>query len=138
MGKRPYLIKPNLSELCELAGRQLVGEEEILAECFSLLRGGVGVVAVSMGGRGALITDGQRAFFAAPPAIQVDSTVGAGDSMLAALLFVLLSGGELDTALASGTAAAAASVTQSGTNLATKELYEKLLCQVSVREIPLD
>lgn len=81
----PDLIKPNDDELSELAGIDL-GERdlpEILEIARTLVPARVGAALVTLGGRGALLVDGQGAWAAAPPAIRVASTVGAGDSSLA-------------------------------------------------------
>ena len=44
---------------------------------------------VSMGGDGALLTDGKRAYFAPPLKVKVRSSVGAGDSMPAGICMAL-------------------------------------------------
>ena len=47
---------------------------------------------MSMGGDGALLTDGKRAYFAPPLKVKVRSSVGAGDSMTAGICMALESG----------------------------------------------
>ncbi len=133
--QKPLLIKPNLRELEMLAGRNLAGEREILDVCLALSAGGVHICAVSMGSQGALITDGERAFRAFPLSIKTDSTVGAGDSMLAGIVAALADDAEIDTALLMGSAAAAASITLPGTSLATRELIYEMLPRIAIEKI---
>ncbi|GAB2913295.1 1-phosphofructokinase [Rhodococcus aerolatus] len=102
----PDLVKPNLEELAELAGRPLTSLGDVLAAAQELREQGVGAVLVSLGERGALLVDHTGAHHAATPPVPVRSTVGAGDSTLAGFLAAGGSGTEaLVTAVAYGAAA---------------------------------
>lgn len=81
----PDLIKPNDDELAELAGSRLEGADPaaVLAVARSLVPARVGAALVTLGARGAVLVTADGAWTAAPPPIQVVSTVGAGDSSLA-------------------------------------------------------
>ena len=81
----PFLIKPNRYELEQLSGRSLKNRREILAAAREIISGGVSVVAVSLGAEGAMIVDKENALYAPPLPLPVNSTVGAGDSMVAGL-----------------------------------------------------
>lgn len=133
--QKPLLIKPNEDELATITGEPTGSHEQILGACAALVQSGIRYCAVSLGKDGALLTDGQSAFFAPPVVATPDSTVGAGDSMLAGLLSVLLTGGDLAKALAIGTAAAAATITLPGTDLATRPLIEDALKRVTVQRL---
>ena len=95
VGAGPDIIKPNIDELAELVGRPLSNQDEVLAAARSLVQEGVGLVAVSMGADGALFVDGEGAVLALPPAVEVRSTVGAGDAMVAGILVGTLRGLDL-------------------------------------------
>ncbi|MBQ9941726.1 MAG: hexose kinase [Christensenellaceae bacterium] len=136
LAAKPWLIKPNKDELCRLLGQQLSTKEELLAAACRLTQKGVGIVAVSLGSEGALITDGKQAFFAPPLHVKVDSTVGAGDSMLGGMLTSLSKSDSLADALAMGVAAASASIALPGTALAEKSDILALLEQVRI--LPMD
>lgn len=82
----PDLIKPNLTELAELAGRDLDDLGEVIAVARQLRTRGVGAVLVSLGELGAVLLDESGAWHASSPATEVRSTVGAGDAMLAGYL----------------------------------------------------
>lgn len=82
----PDLIKPNVHELEELAGRRLADEAALVAAARELVAGGVGLVVVSRGAEGAVFVSEDEVVVARPPAIEVGSTVGAGDAMVAGIV----------------------------------------------------
>ena len=105
---KPFLIKPNRYELELLTGNTLDTQDKLLAAALECVRGGVGVVAVSMGGDGALVTDGRSAFRTPGSKVDVKSTVAAGDSMIAGFAAGFRRGYALDDAFRLGVAAATA------------------------------
>ena len=117
----PFMVKPNIAELSQLAGRELLTLEEISRAAKSLKQYGVAITAVSMGRSGAMVTDGVQAWKATPPEIQFASAVGSGDSFVAAFLDCLLRGESLSTALVAGTAAGAANAATYGAGFCSKE-----------------
>lgn len=108
MEARPFLIKPNRYELELLTGRTLDTRDRLLEAALECVHAGVGVAAVSMGGDGALITDGKSAFCTPGLKVEVKSTVAAGDSMIAGLAAGFRRGYALEDAFRLGVAAATA------------------------------
>jgi 1-phosphofructokinase len=131
----PYLIKPNRYELETLCGRKLESLQEIHAEALKLASGGVGMIAVSLGGEGAYITDGKAAFHAPALKVDVKSTVGAGDSMLAGMLLGLETDRELEEVFRLGMAAAASSVTTEGTGLIDVKLFNEFIPKIEIKRV---
>ncbi|RYX82279.1 1-phosphofructokinase family hexose kinase, partial [bacterium] len=82
----PHLVKPNLAELEEWTGCELRSPEAILEAAQAIVAQGVEQVMVSMGSEGALLVSRDDAIGAIPPAIEVGSTVGAGDALVAGLI----------------------------------------------------
>lgn len=105
---KPFLIKPNRYELEMLAGRRLDSADKLLEAALECVRRGAQVVAVSMGGEGALITDGRSALRTPGLKVEVKSTVAAGDSMIAGLAAGFRRGLGLEDAFRLGVAAATA------------------------------
>ena len=105
---KPFLIKPNRYELELLTGKTLDSIDKLMMAARELIDGGVGIVAVSMGGEGALITDGREAWRTPGLAVDVKSTVAAGDSMIAGLAAGFTRGYDLREAFRLGVAAATA------------------------------
>ncbi len=122
----PYMIKPNRFELEQLTGAKLGTVDDIKSASLKLIEKGIGVVAVSMGSDGAFITDGTSSYHGKALSIDVKSTVGAGDSMVAALTHSLSKGESLKVAFASGLAASAAACLVEGTDRFDLDTYEDL------------
>lgn len=131
----PYMVKPNVGELSELAGRELFTLEEISGAAKSLKQYGVSVSAVTMGRSGAVVTDGVRTWQAIPPEIEFASAVGSGDSFVAAFLHSLEAGETLSSALVLGTAAGAANAMTYSAGSCTKGSIMDVVGGVSLNEI---
>lgn len=121
---RPFLIKPNLDELSDIAGKPLTTDGEIADAARALQAGGAQNVLVSLGGKGALLLDEHGKVHRAPAVGGAPvNTVGAGDSMVAGFLCGVPKG--YAHALRLGTAAGGATATSVG--LATAEEILALL-----------
>ena len=126
----PHLIKPNDDELSRLAGKKLETLEELTAEGRKLLERGIERVVISLGGRGALYLRKDSTIYAEGLRVPVGSTVGAGDSVVAALAYAEAQGLSEEEAVRLSTAAGAANVMCSGTQAAEREAVEALLPKV--------
>jgi 6-phosphofructokinase 2 len=126
------LVKPSLSELEHLVGRELSCPENQDRQAMALVRRGVArMVAVTLGAEGALLAteDGVLRMSAMEEAMH--SSVGAGDAFLAAAVLALASGATPANALAWGTAAGATAIACAGTaRLRRAEVAERyrILC----------
>jgi 1-phosphofructokinase len=104
---RPFMIKPNIFEFNALTGRHYQNEQEIVAECKNLIsQYGFKYILLSMGGEGALITDGKKAFSAHMNNDNIVNTTGAGDSMVAASVKCIQEGKGLQDIIKCAVAAA--------------------------------
>ena len=127
-GKPPFLIKPNLFELTNCFGVELPTKESIAAFCKKLIHEyGVGMICVSMGADGAMLVTGSDAFYVAAPLVKVRGVQGAGDAMVAGLVYGLTNRLPEPELLRVATAAAAASVERDGTLMCTWEGFQKFL-----------
>lgn len=125
----PFLIKPNLEELGEVFHTE-VKDTAAARECARALQEkGARNVAVSMGGKGALLVceDGRSLFCRAVKGEAV-STVGAGDSLVAGFLYGWKLHGTLDGALRWGVSAGSATAFSRG--IAPGKLVKELYPQV--------
>tara|TARA_Y100001951_G_scaffold76318_3_gene63476 strand:- start:932 stop:1852 length:921 start_codon:yes stop_codon:yes gene_type:complete len=115
LGVVPWLIKPNEEELREACGSDLPA-------AITRLRGqGIEHVLLSRGADGVEWHGPGIALRAVPPRVEVASTVGAGDSLLAASLHGLLQGWPAERTLRLATAVAAQAVTQIGFGIHDRE-----------------
>ena len=127
----PYLVKPNNHELSGLLGRNLKTPRELEQAARELMnRYGIARVVVSMGKEGALYVTGEETVYAEGLKVPVGSTVGAGDSVVAALAVAEERGMSLDETVRLSTATGAANVMCSGTQAAEYEVIEGLLSRV--------
>ena len=135
LATRPWLIKPNEEELAEARGVDLTGSSALLAEARRLQGEGIEHVVVSQGADGVSWFSPGAALHAQPPKVQVISTVGAGDSLLAGMLHGLLVGWPAERTLAHATAIAAQAVGQVGFGITDTARLAEL--QAAVRLQPL-
>jgi len=131
----PNVIKPNIHELSELAGRELNGLDDIVSAARSINQQGVEIVLVSMGAKGILlVSDGQQ-YLAVPPNVNVESTVGAGDSSVAGFIFGLVQGKDLKQCLIYAVAAGTATTLRQGTALCQKDDFERIVPLVLLTDL---
>ena len=131
----PWLIKPNEEELADAGGIALNKSSELTAEARRLQAQGIEHVVVSQGANGVSWFSPNLALHAIPPKVQVVSTVGAGDSLLAGMLHGLLEGWPAERTLTHATAIAAQAVGQVGFGITGTTKLADL--EVAVRLQPL-
>jgi 1-phosphofructokinase len=127
---KPFFVKPNNDELSRLMGKSLDSVADLAAAAKQLLSDGIGLVVVSMGSQGALYVTAERTIYAEGLKVPVGSTVGAGDSVVAAMAVAESKGYSLEDAVILSTATGAANVMCSGTQAAQWETIEKLMPDV--------
>ncbi len=134
---RPYLIKPNLHELEVLLNKSLTNIELIAHEARRLQCSGIEWVCVSLGETGAILTDTENSYYAQAPDVDVLCSVGAGDSMVAALVASLARQQRADEALRFSVACATATVIRPGTALFLKADMNAFYEQISVQKLDI-
>lgn len=131
LSAKPDFIKPNKYELMQYFGEE--GEltiSELTALCGRLLDMGIGSVALSMGADGALFVSRGEVLHAPGLRVKALSTVGAGDSMVGALVYAFAGGLDFKSAAALAMAASAGAVMTEGTKPPNCETVDGLLKQV--------
>ena len=132
---RPFMIKPNRYELEMMTGRKLDTVAEIREAAATYIDMGVKVVAVSLGADGAIILRGDEALYAPKLNIEVKSTVGAGDSMVAGLVAGFMGENELEECFRMGIASATARCMTEGFKVVDKTVYRALMDMVKIERI---
>ncbi len=117
INSEPFLIKPNHYELETLLGLKLDSVEKIATEARKLQQRNINYVCVSLDKDGALLAGPDNCYYAGTPDVTVRSSVGAGDSMVAALVAAFAHGLSTVDALRMGIACASGTVSQPGTEL---------------------
>ena len=122
-----YLLKPNMNELQDLVGERAEDEQEQKELLLQVLeKYPIEVIVLSLGSKGALLaTKGRVRHFPAPTVVPI-SSIGAGDSMVAGMVYSLSRGDELEKAILYGLACGSATIKSPGTELLQKEDVEPL------------
>ena len=153
---QPFLIKPNVYELELAVKHNLPEKEDMVAAAHALIAGRIShsfdtqnenrnaykndsqkerLALVSMGNKGAFITDAKQSWIAPCIPVEVKSTVGAGDCMVAGILFGLASGIDMKNILRCAMAAGTAGCLTEGTQLLREKDFVALLQQVQIEEL---
>lgn len=127
---KPFAVKPNIHELEELVGRNLTTKQEIVSAGKALVDRGISLVMISMGSHGSIVLDQKEVYQVTPFPISPKSTVGAGDSMVAALVYSLLENKTLAETAVWATTAGTITASKSGTQVCTLAEVQHYLPQV--------
>lgn len=131
----PCLIKPNDQELAGLTGMPMDTPAQIVAAAEKLRREGISEILVSRGEKGAIYLSDEGVFRADGLEVPVLSTVGAGDSMVAAIAYGYEKKLNAPDRLRLAVAMGSASVMCSGTQAPQGETVKQLLEQVHIQEV---
>lgn len=122
-----YLIKPNIGELAKLMNVERLEQDEVELAAKKLIdNGSAEIVVVSLGPNGAFLVTKDETHFVAAPNVIKKSTVGAGDSMVGAMVWALSQNKSLKEVLQWGVSCGTAATMNEGTQLFKFEDAEKL------------
>lgn len=133
---RPDIIKPNLHELEMLVGHKPSSVTAAARAARLLLGLGIELVVISMGEKGACFVNGEQSIVALPPRVEVRSTVGAGDAMVAGILLAVLEGRSLEEMARIATAFSLEVVTRGESGLGSRTAISDWARHVVCRRIP--
>lgn len=131
----PFAIKPNIHELEVLIGRHCKNNRDIADAAAELIQKGIEIVIVSMGPEGALVADRTDIYKVDSWDIPIKGTVGAGDSMVAALAYSIVKGSSLFDIAKITTAAGTITASKPGTEICAFEEVLNSLDNVTVVKI---
>jgi len=126
--EKVFLIKPNQRELAQWADKEFLSSME--QEDFALemvATGKATYVVVSLGARGAFMASKEGIVYQSTPSISAKSTIGAGDSMVAGLIYGIKNNYSVNDILKWGVACGVATTMSEGTNLASKSNIKSVL-----------
>jgi 6-phosphofructokinase 2 len=132
---QPTCIKPNIYELSRLAERELQTESEILGFCEQIHRKGIAYIIVSRGKAGLLLSSVEQKIKAVAPPVEVDSTVGAGDSVVGGFVLAHSRGKDLAECMRLACAAGTATAQTPGTELCHRADVEAILPRVELSKV---
>ena len=129
------LVKPNFTELEKTLKSKITSKEDMLQGCRKILDKGAQYVLLSLGYRGAVITDGNKSYHCKSINVAMNSTIGAGGGMVSAATNELLKGGSMQEILRCGVAGGTAAVTSPDIISFAKSKYVEILSTLTVKEI---
>ena len=118
-----------------MLGRELADVDAIATAASEIVAGGIDTVCVSMGGNGAVYATTNEVWYASPVKVKVGSTVGAGDSVVAAFAFADAQGLSTEDTLRLAMATGAANVMKSGTQAAERSVVDSLIKKVQLTRL---
>lgn len=124
---RPTLVKPNWVELQELVGKNLESIEDCARAAMATSKQHATMVVVSLGAAGAIGTRGEQLIHARPPNVNVASTVGSGDSLLAGVAMGIAQSRSFADTLKLGVAAGTANAMTMGAGVLRINDFENVL-----------
>jgi 6-phosphofructokinase 2 len=122
-----YLIKPNVGELAKLIGVERLEMDEVVHAAQKLIeKGSAEIVVVSLGPQGAILVTATQTEFVPAPNVVKKSTVGAGDSMVGAMVWALSQNKNQKEVVQWGVACGSAATMNEGTQLFKLEDAKRL------------
>lgn len=131
----PEVVKPNDVELQQLTGMPVGSTEEIVAAARHVQSLGPRTIVVSLGKAGALAVSGDDVWSVAAPRVEEQNPIGAGDSLVAGLVWALAQEQSLPAALQWGVACGAATAASSGTSVGRRPAVEALREQARIQQV---
>lgn len=123
-----FMLKPNIGELSRLVGVERLEMNQVDDAAMSLIHSGkCEIVVVSLGPHGALLASRDGFVHVAAPIVDKRSTVGAGDSMVAGMVWALGQGKPPLEMAQVGVACGTAATMNAGTELFRAEDVWRLL-----------
>ena len=132
---QPTLVKPNESELADLVGEETLQTVDLARAAVEVSRQHNTVVVLSLGPDGAIATNGQEALQVRPPALQIKSAVGSGDSLLAGITYALTHDFVFETAVRYGVAAGTANALEIGAGVFALKDFKRILSEVTTTRL---
>jgi 6-phosphofructokinase 2 len=130
-----FMMKPNICELSALYGEEKLTLDKTKEVAESLIAtGACEAMAISMGADGAALVTKDEYIHIPSPSVKVKSTVGAGDSMVAGIVYGLSNNWHWRNALGYGVACGTAATMNEGTQLCRREDAERLYAEIMARE----
>lgn len=132
----PNVIKPNKYELCKYFNvEEEINDLEVVKLAKRLLSQGMELIVVSMGHEGALFIDNAHCVKVAGLDINVNSTVGAGDAMVAALAYAMDKHLSFEEMVTLAVATSAGACESEGTKPASLSRVQELMWQVKIKKV---
>jgi 1-phosphofructokinase family hexose kinase len=132
----PNVVAPNQQEAERLLNRSLITRGQFIEAVQRIQAMGAEIALLSLGGRGAVTTDGRSTFEIIPPRVDAVAPIGAGDALDAAFLWARLNGSDFADAARWGVAAGTASAVLPGMAFPALEQVRAIYQRVEINRLP--
>ena len=136
LSHRPYVIKPNQSEIAQTMGIKIDSQPALQQAMLELSQRGAQWVIVTRGSEETLITNGQSYWSINTPKVKVISAIGSGDAFAAGLAAALSRGDEMPQACKLAVACGAANAMTPYAGQVVPENVEQLLGSIRMTKLP--
>ncbi|MTN45143.1 1-phosphofructokinase [Turicibacter sanguinis] len=133
--QKPKLIKPNKDEMFELMGVKSATQEEMIEFAQHLCQEGIEYVLISLGKEGAMLVSQKGVWKGLAPDVDVKSTLGCGDTVVASMCISFDEGDEPAVMLKKAIALSSANAMTFETAHVILKDYEELLPRCEVETI---
>ncbi len=130
--EKPEIIKVKLKEIERVYEKENMTDEDIVEVIKKYIRDGVKYVAISMGERGAIFSNGEEILKCSIEKVKTHSTVGASDALLAGLVYGIENRLEFEKTAKLATAMSVGAVMTIGTKPSSKDMIKKLYEEIKL------
>lgn len=132
---KPFLIKPNETEIADLLGKEIHSDDELVEALEDKKFDGIEWIVVTLGADGAIIKHQDNYYRVEIPTIEVVNPVGSGDSTIAGLAYALSEGKSAEDVIKSGMVTGMLNTLEEKTGFINVDNFETLFKQIKVEKI---
>jgi 1-phosphofructokinase len=136
LAAKPDVVKPNDLEAAAALGISVSTPTEAARAVDNFVDMGITFVALSLGPNGVMMGAGSQRVWARSPAVQAQNPVGAGDALVAGLLWAWARGLDLPDMARWGVASGTAAAVSAGVSVGTREDVAAFVTQVQLAAWP--
>lgn len=132
---KPYLIKPNETEIADLLGKDVNSEKELINALDDDIFHGIEWIVVTLGADGALVKKGKDYYRVQIPIINVVNPVGSGDSTIAGLAYALSENKTSEEVMKTGMVTGMLNTQEEKTGFINPDHFDSLYEKVTVERL---
>ena len=132
---KPFLIKPNETEIADLLGKDINSESELIDALEAKEFDGIEWIVVTLGADGAIVKKGRDYYRVSIPKINVVNAVGSGDSTIAGLAYALSQEKAPEDVMKSGMVTGMLNTQEEKTGFINVDNFDSLFDQIKVEKI---
>lgn len=132
---KPFLIKPNETEIADLLGKEIHSNDELVEALEDKEFDGIEWIVVTLGADGAIVKHQKNYYRVDIPTIKVVNPVGSGDSTIAGLAYALSEGKSPEDVIKSGMVTGMLNTLEEKTGFINVDNFTTLFKQIKVEKI---